>query len=182
MNERTIDDLELEAELDAELRAQLDAELVEELADELYDVAGLEGERLIAKARTCELMDELAIAGNVRDAMLGEPERARAVLEHAIASSGIRNPAAFAIVNFRKGFDPRARVVVAARAELVEEAPTLAALELAWQLEDEGSIVAPYVLRLMRSAIERTGGARRLLEDAFGSHDEPRTTEQLELD
>lgn len=140
-----------------------------------------EAERLWTKQRVLDLLDELAIAGaTLREEMLRDPERARAVLTHAKGSAGIRNVAAFAVANWRAGFDPRDRVVVD-EPELTEAAPTLSALELAWHLEGEGSFVAAPVLAMMRVAIARTGGCRRLLDDGFYVRETRVDDEQLEL-
>jgi hypothetical protein len=146
-----------EAELELELREAFDAELV---GDAALD----------------ELLDELGILGAVRSQMLADPARARAVLVHAKSSSGIRNRAAFAIANWRARFDPRGREP-GAQLRLVEEAPTLDALELAWSLD---SPIAREVVRMMTAAIERTGGARALLERAGMTPLEPQTRLKLE--
>jgi hypothetical protein len=142
---------------------------------ELFD-ADLVDEELTAEAAVVELMDELGILGSIRSQMLGDLGRARAVLVHAKSSSGIRNRAAFAIANWRARFDPRGRAE-GAQLRLVEEAPTLDALELAWSLD---SPIAREVVRMMTVAIERTGGARALLERAGMTPLEPQTRLKLE--
>ena len=121
------------------------------------------------RERLFSLLDELGIeSGRIRASMLEDADRAIAVLEHAKGSSGIRNPASFAIANWRAGFDPRARrSIQAPRVELEEAAPALSAIELAWHLEERGSQAAIFVLTLMSSAIGRTGGFRPVLEAGF---------------
>lgn len=120
------------------------------------------------RQRVHDLLDELDItSGALREAMLNDPERARAVLQHAKGSVGIRNPASFAIANWRAGFDPRGRSERSEERELDEQAPTLSAIELAWHLEERGSAVAPFVLAMMLAAIARNGGFRPVLEAGF---------------
>lgn len=121
-----------------------------------------EAELAWRKARALELMDELGILpGPIRDEMTADPARAVAVLQRAKGSPGIRNPAALAISNWRRGADPRPR---APRSdELVEEAPLLETIEHAWSLE---TAISNQILRMMSAAIGRTGGFRPVLERA----------------
>jgi hypothetical protein len=136
-------------------------ELIEAFDADLID----EPEELQADELVVELMDELGIVGTIRAQMLADAGRARAVLAHAKASNGVRNPAAFAIANWRARFDPRGRVIVGAPPrELVEEPPTLAALEYVWSLP--ATPVTAAIERMMTVAIERNGGARALLAGA----------------
>lgn len=134
----------------------------------IVDVDGLE-----ARARVYELADGLGIYSNpLRAEMADEPGRAIAVLELALSSPRIRNRAAFAIARWRAGADPRSdseRARLRLDRELVDAelapagAPTIEALELAWSLEDEGSLVAMPMLAMMVVAIERAGGCRAAL-------------------
>jgi hypothetical protein len=154
----------------------VERELVEAFDADLVD----EPEELQSDADVVELLDELGIVGAIRGQMLADADRARAVLRHAKASDGIRNRAAFAIANWRARFDPRGRGLagVDGPAELVEEPPTLDALEYAWSLDD--SPIAQAVVRMMTVSIERNGGARALLERAGMAPLAPQTSLELE--
>lgn len=149
MNE---DELELEL-----LEAFPGAEVVDELA--------IDAERLVARERTLELLDELDVGSTVvRAQMLADPERAVLVLESTLRATNLRNPAAFAVQRWRSGFDPRrARQAPVERVELEEGAPTLSAIEYAWSLEP----VSRPILAMMSSAIGRTGGFRPVLVAGF---------------
>lgn len=112
------------------------------------------------KALAHGLMDELGIYGRMREEMLDDLERAIAVLSTARDASGARNRAALAIANFRRGADPRP--ATPAREELVEEAPSLSALEYAWA-HQWTSPIGETLIRMMGYAIERNGGASAML-------------------
>lgn len=131
---------------------------------------GDELERLRLKARALELLEELDISsGILRGEMLAEPERAIAVLEYAIAQPGIRNAASFAIAQWRRGDDPRRSRRTLEAEELVEEPPTLSALEFAWSRQ--ASPIGATLIAMMGYSIERNGGASAMLAAGWWSRE-----------
>ena len=123
----------------------------------------LEAARLASEREIVEVFDltrELDIGGFVRLEMIAEPDRAVAVLRHAMKAPKIRNRAGFAVSNWKTGFDPRPA------GDLVEEElaeagpPALADLEHAWSLQP--SPVADALLRAMAAALTAAGGFKQL--------------------
>lgn len=103
-----------------------------------------------------ELTRELDIGGMPRLEMIADPERAAAVLRHALKAPRIRNRAGFAIANWRAGFDPRPSARPELELELEEGGPPpLWAIEHAWAI---GTPLAEECLRAMAIAIGRAGG------------------------
>lgn len=122
----------------------------------------VELERLRLKARALDLLDELGIGGKVRDEMIADPARAIAVLERAASSAHVKNPAALAIANWKRGHGkPHGRSRLDELDETPEQPPTLSALEYAWSRAR--SPIGESLLSMMAFSIERNGGATAML-------------------
>ena len=114
------------------------------------------GETVLVRMDVYRLMDELQITGQIRDSMLMDPDRAKAVLEHARAAHSIRNPAAYANSLWRQGYDPRDRYVPPEELDDEGGPPSLSALEFAWSRPP--SLVGEALMDLMAVAVARHGG------------------------
>ena len=112
------------------------------------------------EAYVLALTVELDITGAIQLEMLDDPDRAAAVLAHAMLPRKIRNRAAFATANWKSGFDPRTSPKPVQ--ELLEGEPgppTLSALEYLWS---KPPAVGEMLLPLVAIAVTRAGGFKAL--------------------
>jgi hypothetical protein len=121
-----------------------------------------------------ELTRELDIGGMVRIEMIAEPDRAVAVLRHAMRAK-VRNRAALGVANWKSGFDPRDPdwLVDGDDDDGPPGPPNLATLEHAWSnlIDDEGKESRAFaaLLAMMGAVVGVHGGFRPLLEKAYGT-------------
>jgi len=100
-------------------------------------------------------LDALDIFGAMRSEMLGDPDRAFALVDMVKRQKGLRNPGGFAVARWRDGYGRLRAVPPAEPVELPDEPPTLSAIEYAWSREP--SIAMQACLTLMAAAVRRHG-------------------------
>lgn len=103
---------------------------------------------------------QLGIGSFIQQEMLEDPDRAAAVLGHALRAPGIKNRAGFATANWNGGFDPRSSPRPVQKLLGEPGPPTLSALEYQWSKGP--SALGELLLGTMAIAIAQAGGFKEL--------------------